>query len=121
MKKIFSFLKNNILFVETIILMIFIPFYPKIPLIDIKNTWVYIRAEYFLILIVLFSWIVLLLRKKVTLKTPLTLPIMFFWITGAIATINGVLLIFPTLANVFPNVAFLSLVRHIEYLSLFFV
>src|SRR4029079_8401747 len=33
----------------------------------------------------------------------------------------GVVLIFPTIANVFPNVAFLAFLRHIEYLSLFFV
>jgi len=106
---------------ETLLLLAFIPLYPKIPLINIKNTWVYVRAEDFLIVIVLISWVVLLLRKKISLRTPLTLPILVFWLVGAIATINGVLIIFPTLSNVFPNVAFLSLVRHIEYLSLFFV
>jgi len=111
MKKIFSWIWENILFLETLFLLIFIPLFPKIPILDVKNTWVYIRGEDFVVFFVLLSWIFLLFRKKITLRTPLTIPIITFWIIGAIATMHGVLLIFPTIANVFPNVAFLSLVR----------
>ncbi|MEK7551296.1 MAG: hypothetical protein AAB532_01740 [Patescibacteria group bacterium] len=121
MKKILSWIWDNILFLETLFLLVFIPLFPKLPILDVKNTWVYIRAEDFVVFFVLLSWIFLLLKQKISLKTPLTIPIMTFWIIGAIATLHGVLLIFPTLANVFPNVAFLSLVRHIEYMSLFFI
>lgn len=121
MKKILLWIWDNILFLETLFLLIFIPLFPKVPLLDVRNTWVYIRAEDFVVLFVLLSWLALLVKKKITLKTPLTLPILVFWLIGAIATVHGVLLIFPTLANVFPNVAFLSLVRHIEYMSLFFI
>lgn len=119
--KIVKWILDNILFILTLFLLAFIPLFPKLPLIDIKNTWVYVRIEDIVIILVLFVWVALLMLKKVTLKTPLTLPIMIFWVTGAIATIHGVLLIFPTLANVFPNVAFLSFLRRIEYISLFFV
>lgn len=121
LNKTFSFLSENILFIETLVLLMFIPLYPKLPLLDIRNTWVYIRAEDFLVVFVLLTWITLLLKKKITLKTPLTIPIFIFWIIGGIATIHGVLLVFPTLANVFPNIAFFNLLRHIEYLSLFFI
>lgn len=121
MRKIITWIKNNLLFVLTLFLLMFIPLYPKIPIVDIKNTWVYVRGEDFVVLFVLFFWVSLLFRKKVTFKTPLTIPIMAFWIIGAIATTHGVVLLFPTLANVFPNVAFLSYIRHIEYMSLFFV
>lgn len=121
MKKIFSFFKDRMLFLLTLFLLIFIPLIPKIPLLDVKNTWVYIRTEDFVVLFVLLFWLVLLFRKKINLKTPLTMPIFIFWAIGAIATLHGILLIFPNLANVFPNVAFLSLVRHIEYMSLFFI
>ncbi len=120
-KKIFNWVKENILFLESLFLLIFIPLYPKLPLLDIQNTWVYIRVEDFVILFVILSWLTLLVRKKITLKTPLTLPIVVFWIIGGIATIHGILLIFPTISNAYPNVAFLSLIRHIEYLSLFFI
>jgi len=121
MKKIFAWIWENILFLETLLLVIFIPLYPKLPLINVRHTWVYVRADDFVVLFVLLSWLVLLFRKKISLKTPLTIPILVFWMVGAVATTHGVLLIFPTLANVFPNVAFLSLLRHIEYMSLFFV
>ncbi len=121
MKKFFTWAKNNILFILTLFLLMFIPLYPKIPLLDVRNTWVYIRAEDFVILLVLLFWVALLFRKKITLKTPLTIPIMIFWIIGAIATLHGIILIFPTLANVFPNVSYLAYIRHIEYMSLFFV
>lgn len=119
--RIIKWLSENILFVVTLFLLAFIPLYPKIPLIDIKNTWVYIRAEDFIVVGTIFLWILLLLSKKVTLKTPLTLPILIFWIIGGISTLHGVLLIFPTVADVYPNIAFLSFMRRIEYMSLFFI
>ncbi len=118
---LFKKIIDNSLLGITLFFIAFIPLYPKLPLLDIKNTWVYIRVEDFLVLGVLLIWTVLFIRKKVSLKTPLTLPILAFWLIGAIATIHGVLIIFPELANIFPNVAFLSYVRHIEYMSLFFV
>ena len=121
MRKILSFIKNNVLFLLSLFLLIFIPLYPKIPIVDIRNTWVYIRLEDFVVLFVLLFWIALLYLKKINLKTPLTLQILVFWAIGAISTLHGVLLIFPSLANVFPNVAFLSLLRHVEYMSLFFI
>ncbi len=121
MRKIFPFLRDNILFLCTLFLLMFIPLYPKIPILDVRNTWVYIRAEDFVVLAVLAFWTILLFKKKVTFKTPLTLPILVFWIIGAIATIHGVILIFPKTANIFPNVAFLAFLRHVEYMSLFFI
>ena len=121
MKKIFSWISDNILFLATLFLLFFIPLYPKLPLIDIKNTWVYVRIEDFIVLFVLLAWLALFIRKKISLKTPLTLPIIFFWIIGGISTLHGVLVIFPTIANVFPNIALLNFFRHIEYMSLFFI
>ncbi len=121
MKKLLSSIWDNILLIETLFLLIFIPLYPKLPLLDVTNTWVYIRAEDFVVFAVLLSWVTLLLKRKITLKTPLTIPIMAFWTIGAIATIHGIVIIFPTLPNVFPNVAFLSYLRHVEYMSLFFI
>ncbi len=121
MKKILQWICDNILFLIVLFLLGFIPLYPKKPLLDIVNTWVYIRAEDFVVLSVLLVWISLLVRKKINLKTPLTMPILLFWVVGVISTIHGILFIFPDLANVFPNLALLSMVRRVEYLSLFFV
>lgn len=121
MKKILHWGFDNVLFVLTLFLLSFIPLYPKIPVFDVVNTWVYIRLEDFVVAFVLIIWSIQLFSNRISLRTPLTLPILIFWLVTAIATIHGVLLIFPQLANVFPNVAFLSFLRRIEYLSLFFV
>lgn len=119
--KIFNFAKNNILLLLTFFLLVFIPLYPKLPLVDITNTWVYIRIEDVLIAI---AWIVFFIhfwKKKATLKTPLTYPIILFWAIGAIATIHGVIFIFPKLAGLFPHLAALNFMRRVEYLSVFFL
>ncbi len=121
MKKLFSWIWENIPFISTVFLLMLIPLYPKLPLLDVSHTWVYVRVEDFLVIFVLGLWSILLFKRKVTLKTPLTLPILIFWIIGVVATIHGVILIFPEISNVFPNVAFLSFLRRIEYMSLFFV
>ncbi len=119
--KILKWISNNLLFVFTLFLLAFIPLYPKIPILDIEHTWVYIRAEDFVAAIVIFFWALLLFRKKISFQTPLTMPILIFWIIGAIATIHGIFLVFPVLSDAFPNVAFLSFLRRIEYLSMFFI
>lgn len=119
--KILKWLSGNLLFVFTIFLLVFIPLYPKLPLLDVVNTWVYVRAEDFVVALSVLVWVTMLILKKVSLKTPLTIPIFVFWIIGGLSTIHGVLLLFPTLSDVFSNVAFLSMFRRIEYMSLFFI
>jgi hypothetical protein len=119
--KILKWLSNNILFVLTLFLLAFIPLYPKIPLLGVTHTWVYVRLEDFAVVLAILVWIILLILKKTSLKTPLTIPITIFWVIGGLATLHGVLILFPTLANVFSNVAFLSFLRRIEYMSLFFI
>lgn len=121
MKKLFDWSKDNILTIFALSLFVFIPLYPKLPLVDIRNTWVYIRVEDILVFIVLSYWGSLILRRKIGLSTPLTVPILLFWLSGAIATVHGLLLIFPNLPSVYPNVAFLSYIRRLEYMSVFFV
>ena len=119
--KLFKWITDNILFIFSLFLLALIPLYPKLPILDIAHTWVYVRAEDFVVVLALLIWVTLLFAKKITLKTPLTLPIVLFWIVGAISTLHGLLLIFPNLDNMYPNVALLSYLRRIEYLSLFFI
>ena len=120
-KKIRSYVSENSLFLLMLFFLAFIPLYPKLPILDLKHTWVYIRIEDFLIA---FTWIIFLIqliRKKATLRTPLTAPIIVFWLIGALATLHGVLFLFPHLEGLFPQIAVLHYLRRIEYLSLFFL
>ncbi len=119
--RISRWIKENPLLLITLFLFAFIPLYPKLPLLDIKNTWVYIRVEDFLVAFAWLAFFIALIRKKATLRTPLSIPILVFWTVGAIATVYGVIFIFPKLANVYPNLAFLNYLRRIEYLSVFFL
>ncbi len=119
--KLYNWISENILFAITLFLLAFIPLYPKKPLLDVVNTWVYIRIEDFVVVFALVLWLFFLFRKKITLNTPLTMPIIIFWIIGAVATIHGVLLLLGSINGTHANVAFLSFLRRIEYLSLFFV
>lgn len=121
MNRLFAWCKQNLLYIFSLFLLAFIPLYPKFPLVDVQHVWVYVRLEDFVVLLVVGLWVIQILRKKVTLKTPLTMPFLIFWLMGGIATIHGLLLVFPDAANVYPNVAFLSYLRRIEYMSLFFI
>lgn len=119
--KVVQFIRQHIFLVLAIFYIAFIPLYPKLPILDVKNTWVYIRIEDFLLAFTTLLLGIQLIRRKITVDTPLTLPILTFWIIGAIATIQGVLFIFPHLQGVFPQIALLHYLRHIEYIVLFFV
>lgn len=121
MQKLIRWCKDRWLVSASLFLLAFIPLYPKLPLVDIRNTWVYIRAEDFVVLFFLCCWGVLFFRRKVTLKTPLTMPILLFWLVGGIATLHSILLLYPSVSEIFPTVSFLSFVRRMEYMSLFFV
>lgn len=121
MKKVFSWLSDNLLFVYTLFLLAFIPLFPKIPLLDVQHTWVYIRIEDILVALAVSLFGIQLIRRKATLNTPLSLPILIFWIVGLISTVYAVLFIFPQLIGVYPEIAALHYIRRIEYLSLFFI
>lgn len=119
--KAIRWVSDNILFVLTLFFILFIPLYPKLPLVGVTHTFVYIRIEDFLVSIAIIFYVIQLLRKKAVWKTPLTFPIILFWIIGLLSTVLGVIFIFPHLAGVFPKIAALFYLRHIEYMSLFFI
>lgn len=121
MKKIFSWMSENILFFYVLFLLAFIPLYPKLPLLGVEHTWVYVRLDDIAVALGVAFWFLQFLRRKVSFKTPLIIPILLFWAAGTISTISAIIFIFPYLANVFPNVALLHILRRIEYISLFFV
>jgi hypothetical protein len=111
-----SALKTAILF-----LLLFIPLYPKLPLANVPHTWVYIRLEDIAIAITYFIWFILFLRKKVSFKSPLTIPIGIYWLMGFLSLVFTLIFTAPHLANFFPNVAVFHFIRRIEYFGLFII
>lgn len=119
--RIVKWISDNVLFIVTLFLLAFIPLYPKFPLIDLPNTWVYIRVEDLIVVAAVAVWALQVMRKKTTVRTPLTIPILIFWGIGGISLLYAIIFIFPTIANVFSNVALFHFLRRIEYLSVFFI
>jgi len=121
MKKWLNWLDDNILKVVVVFLIAFIPLYPKFPLLDLKNTWVYIRWDDIVIALSSLIFGIQVLRWKVTLKTPLTKPIALYWIAGLLTTIYALFFILGSLPHVFPNLSVLHYLRRIEYMVVFFI
>lgn len=119
--KLFSWLDEHILEFGVCLVLFFIPLWPKLPLLGVAHTWTYVRLEDILVALVVGIWLVQIARGKVSLKSPLTLPIFIYWLAGGISLVYCLLVIAPNLANFFPNVAIFHYLRRIEYMALFFV
>ena len=121
MQKLTAWCKENILYSITLFLLAFIPLYPKLPLINVIRTWVYIRLEDFLIAVagVILLW--LFVRQKRLPSSPLAVPIVFYWIVGVISLVNALIFIFPHLTNVYAHLGLLHFARRIEYMFLYFL
>lgn len=121
MRKLLPWLDKNILKVGISFLLVFVPLYPKLPLADVKHTWVYIRLEDLFVAFLVLIFSLQLLRRKATLNTPLTIPIVLYWIIGGISLLHAVVVLQPNIPDFFPSVAFLHYLRRIEYMIIFFI
>ncbi len=121
MQKLQDWCEKHLLKFSIGFLLLFIPLWPKLPIFDIPHTWVYIRAEDIIIAIIVFFWLIKLLKKKVTLATPLTLPILIYWLVGGFSLVFSLVFLASGIPNFFPNVALLHYLRRIEYMIVFFI
>ncbi len=119
--KFFSWLDKYLLEVGISLLLFFIPLYPKLPLVDVSHTWVYIRLEDFLVAAVVGIWLIQLWRRKIAFKLPLAIPIGVYWLIGGISVLFSLIFLRVHLANFFPHLAILHYLRRIEYITLFFI
>lgn len=121
MRKLIAWFDKYILKIGIGFLLIFIPLWPKLPVVDVYGTWTYVRLEDFLIALLTFAFFIQILRKKVTLSTPLTLPIVSYWIIGGFSLVFSLIFLASSIPNFFPNVAVLHYFRRIEYMVVFFI
>lgn len=123
MKKVLNWLDENSLFLWACVLIIFIPLWPKIPLFQpIPNYIVRVRFEDILIGLAGATFLIQLLRGKVTLRTPLTIPIIGVLAAGLVSVLSAIWIL-PTIPDVHPHTskAVLHLLRYTEYFFLFFL
>lgn len=121
MKQRIEWCKEHIHRILLLFLIAFIPLYPKLPLLDIKYTWVYIRIEDLLVTGVYALFIVSRFRRPAAFRTPLTIPIAVYWLVGFISLIHSLAFIGPKIDHFFPFLGILHFLRRIEYMGLFFV
>lgn len=121
MQKIWGSMKQHWEEVGTLFLLVFIPLYPKLPLFDIVQTWVYIRLDDFVVALVVLGFLAKLYRRKYIPDTPLTIPIVLYWVIGLLSVSWSLAFIGPKLLNYFPQLVFLHYLRRIEYMIMFFL
>ncbi|MBU1326627.1 hypothetical protein KKG44_01445 [Patescibacteria group bacterium] len=121
MQKLFAWCKQYWLIVTGCLLLAFIPLYPKLPLLDVFQTWVYIRLEDFLVAIAMLLLVLMLWRQKLFPNTPLTIPIIIYWLVGLVSLTVAVVSVHPALSEFRPHLGMLHFLRRIEYMGLFFI
>lgn len=122
-KRTLTHLDKKMLLYITAFLLAFIPLYPKLPLFDIIPGYIVrVRIEDILILATVIVWIVQVIRKKATLKTPLTWMITAYAVIGFLSVLSSFFITKTVpLHPVHVGKTLLHYLRNLEYLSLFFI
>ena len=116
--KLLRYVDENILKILISFLIFFISLYPKLPLIDIEYTYIYIRFEDFVIALVYFIFLIQFLRKKVAVPWRFFFLFFSFWVLVFVSFYFGhfVLKTIPV-----DYIGLLHSLRRIEYMGVFFV
>ncbi len=97
MANLINYLKKaeNSFFFLTLIILVFIPLYPKFPLISVKGTFVAVRLEDFLLGIYFIIWAYLLYKKdllKGLFKEKLNQALLLYFFVGAVSIFSAAFL-----------------------------
>lgn len=116
MQKFLS-ISEKLLFWLIVFLLIFIPLYPKFPLLNIKGTFVAIRIEDLLIALVIGIWLVTIIYKrqvKELLKDKLNQALLLFFGIGLLSVFSAIFLT----NTVEAHLAILHFLRRVELMLL---
>lgn len=120
---LFAWLDNHILLLFVTVLIVLVPLLPKIPLADILPGYIVrVRTEDVLIAAAFGLWGIQLLRKKISIRTPLTKIILAYLVVGLLSSISAIF-ITKTVpqSEIHIQKLFLHYFRRVEYFSLFFL
>ena len=120
-KKLSRWFDENFLFIFSTFLLAFIPLYPKIPLFDIIPGYIVrVRFEDILIAVAGLFWVIQIIRKKTTWKSPLTKLISTYALVGLFSLLSAVFIIHTIpLELIHIGKSSLHLLRYLEYFFLF--
>ncbi|MBP6993671.1 O-antigen ligase family protein [Candidatus Woesebacteria bacterium] len=118
MKKIIEIYDRHVLLILTFLFLIIIPLYPKIPFIQIHDTYISIRLEDFFVAIASILFFVQALRRKVRWNKTMVILFVAFWSVGFISLAFN---IFVSKIIIFRNIGLLHTLRRVEYMLPFFI
>lgn len=118
-KHILRFLPKfeSLLYWLSLLLLVFIPLYPKFPLFNVSGTFVAIRIEDLLIGLDLVLWAVYIIAKgllKTFLRHRLFQAMLAFFLVGLVSLLSGILVT----RTVAPALGFLHFLRRVEFMML---
>ncbi|HNQ30992.1 MAG TPA: O-antigen ligase family protein [Candidatus Woesebacteria bacterium] len=116
--KLLSTFDRHILTLCTLVLLVIIPLYPKIPFIRIHDTYIAIRLEDFYVALMGVVFVIQFLRRKIQWHRQFTLLFFLFWSSVFISLFFN---IFVSQVITFRNIGFLHALRRVEYMFPFFV
>ncbi|MFZ5366147.1 MAG: O-antigen ligase family protein [Patescibacteria group bacterium] len=118
MLKLLNWLKERILFIGVVVLLVFIPLYPKFPLFEVPGTYVAIRFEDFLVAFLVGVFILKTLGERTNIfQDRLNRLIFAYFVVGGLSSLSAIMIT----KNVIPHLVLLHWVRRIEYMLLFFI
>jgi len=101
-----------------VVLLIFIPLYPKFPLLEVEKSTVRVRIDDVVVSAAILIWLLYQAKNKFPIiKAKIFKYFALYWLAGLISILSAILI--TKLIN--PKIAFLHLFRRIEYMALFFV
>ena len=118
MHKLIQFYDRHVLSILTVLFLIIIPLYPKIPFMRIHDTYISVRLEDFYVALASVVFFIQVLRKKVEWNKTFVLLFVAFWSMGLISVAYN---IFISKIIFFRNIALLHALRRIEYMLPFFI
>ncbi len=109
---------KNKFFYLVLLLLAFIPLFPKFPISEVSGTYVAVRAEDFFIAFVLILFGLIYINKvKKLFSEPLYLAFLLFFFVGFVSLVSALLVTFSVEAHL----GFLHWIRRIEYMAFFFL
>ncbi len=124
MRKLLSWLDDNLISILAGFLLVFIPLYPKLPLFEaLPGYIVRVRLEDFFVFTTAFLWLIWLIRGKISLdQNPIIKWIGIYLAIGILSMVSAIFIIqtVPFEALHIGKMV-LHFLRRIEYFSLFFI
>lgn len=101
-----------------LLILIFVPLYPKFPLLGVSGTFVSVRLEDFLLAFIILFWLATsLLTKFSSVRLPVQRSILLYLFIGFVSAIGSLLLT----KSVEGSQVLLHAFRRVEYMAMFFV